>query len=163
MKRSFFFWLERLRITPKERFAVTLLLVVLVAVNVLRLLLSPAVPYSKETYRQAVKEFNLRSQRLRQERAGILARYQPAGNESAVKIDTVDRDSLSLQATEKININTAGADELETLPGIGAVYAGRIISYREEHGPFKSLEELVKVKGIGKKRLDKLKPFIKLE
>jgi comEA protein len=58
-----------------------------------------------------------------------------------------------------ININTAGRPELMQLPGIGNAYAERIIAYRKEHGPFSTLDELQKVKGIGKKRLEQLKPF----
>ena len=48
-----------------------------------------------------------------------------------------------------ININTAVAEELEKLDGIGPVLAGRIVEYREENGPFASLEDLMLVKGIG--------------
>jgi comEA protein len=60
----------------------------------------------------------------------------------------------------RININTAGKSELMKLPGIGAAYADRIIAYRTEHGRFTSVDELLRVKGIGKKKLEKLRPFI---
>ena len=46
--------------------------------------------------------------------------------------------------------------------GIGETYALRIVEYREANGKFNSVEELVHVKGIGKRTLDKIKPFIKL-
>jgi len=62
--------------------------------------------------------------------------------------------------TQKININTATAAELETLPGIGPVYAERIIAYRQEHGPFKDPAEIKKVKGIGQARYEQLKALI---
>lgn len=55
-----------------------------------------------------------------------------------------------------VDINTAGAEELEALPGIGPVLAGRIIEYRERHGPFGSLRDLLKVSGIGEKKLAEL-------
>ena len=59
-----------------------------------------------------------------------------------------------------ININKAGKEELERLPGIGPVTAGRIIRFRNQAGQFKSVEELVRVKGIGPKTISKLKPYL---
>ena len=53
-----------------------------------------------------------------------------------------------------IDINTATAAQLQTLPGIGEVIAQRIIDYRESHGPFRSVGELARVEGIGEKRLE---------
>lgn len=61
---------------------------------------------------------------------------------------------------EIININTASKAELMRLPGIGEVYAERIIIFREDHGPFPSVEALTNVKGIGKKTIERLKPFV---
>ena len=58
-----------------------------------------------------------------------------------------------------VNINTAAKKELDALPGIGEVLAQRIIDYRNAHGAFGSVDELVKVKGIGEKTLAKLKPY----
>jgi len=57
-----------------------------------------------------------------------------------------------------ININTATKDELVALPGIGPAKAQAILDYRKAHGPFKTVEELKEVKGIGAKRFEKLKP-----
>lgn len=53
------------------------------------------------------------------------------------------------EAAPLININTASADELEALPGVGQVSAQRIVEYRAANGPFTSVEDLKKVKGIG--------------
>ncbi len=62
----------------------------------------------------------------------------------------------------KISINTAQTDELDVLPGIGPALADRIVVYRKEHGPFKTVEDIKKVKGIGNKLLEKMLPFIEL-
>jgi len=55
-----------------------------------------------------------------------------------------------------IFINQAGKEEFMALPGIGEVLAGRIIDYREENGSFSSLEDLLNVEGVGKKRLEEI-------
>src|SRR5206468_6402980 len=57
-----------------------------------------------------------------------------------------------------VNINTASATDIETLPGIGAKTAARIVEYRQKNGPFKKVEELMNVRGIGEKNFLKLKP-----
>lgn len=59
-----------------------------------------------------------------------------------------------------VNLNTATAAQLESLPGIGAKTAQRILEYRQKSGGFKKLEELMNVKGIGEKSFLKLKPHI---
>lgn len=61
---------------------------------------------------------------------------------------------------ELLNINTASAEELQTLPNIGVQMAKRIITYREQHGKFASVDALQEVKGIGVKTLEKLRPFV---
>ena len=69
-------------------------------------------------------------------------------------------ETLAPSTPELLNINTASAEELQTLPNIGARMAQRIVDYREQHGKFASVEALQKVKGIGAKALEKLRPFV---
>lgn len=64
--------------------------------------------------------------------------------------------------TGPVNVNTAGLEELMTLDGIGEVKAAAIIEYRNENGAFSSVEELLKVKGIGEKTLAKIRNQITL-
>jgi len=67
--------------------------------------------------------------------------------------------SASSKAT-LVNINTADEAKLTSLKGIGPAKAKSIIQYRQEHGPFKTVDELKNVSGIGDKTLAALKPFI---
>ena len=61
-------------------------------------------------------------------------------------------------STAIVNLNTASASDLEGLPGIGAKTAARIVEYRQKNGPFKKVEELMNVRGVGEKSFLKLKP-----
>jgi len=63
----------------------------------------------------------------------------------------------------KVNINLAGASELDTLPGIGPVLAQRIIDYRQAHGPFSKPEDIKKVSGIGDTTFERLRDLITVE
>lgn len=58
-------------------------------------------------------------------------------------------------AMDKVNLNTATSSELQALNGVGEATAAAIIQYREENGMFKSVEDLVNVKGIGSKKVEK--------
>jgi competence protein ComEA len=65
---------------------------------------------------------------------------------------------LSTAAAAALNLNTATKDDLVTLPGIGPAKAQAIVDYRNQHGPFRSVDEVRKVKGIGEKLFLQIKP-----
>jgi len=173
MKRRIFFWIEKLKITPAERKAVSALIILLVVLGMINVALSPSVPFEGERYSKVEKQFKKRTALLKERRQKLMRRYQPSLKKTIATVvtDTVTQDTLADKRRKKhikytskttVNVNKAGIEALESLPGIGPVYAGRIIKYRQEHGGFKSVEELKKIKGIGEKRLETLKPFVKL-
>ena len=89
--------------------------------------------------------------------------YQPAVQEEntpAIPNQQEDAETPVGTASQIVNINTATVQDFESLPGIGPVMAQRIVDYRDEHGPFKSVEELTKVKGIGESKLEELLDLI---
>jgi competence protein ComEA len=62
----------------------------------------------------------------------------------------------------KVNLNTASAQQLTDVPGIGEKLASRIVEYRQKNGSFKNVQELMNVKGVGEKSLGKLEPFLSI-
>jgi competence ComEA-like helix-hairpin-helix protein len=64
------------------------------------------------------------------------------------------------QPSGVVNINTASAEELQLLPRVGPALAGRIIEFRESNGPFRTVDEILAVKGIGESSFEKLEPYI---
>jgi competence protein ComEA len=78
---------------------------------------------------------------------------QTSGQGSAARSD---------KAPVPVNLNSATISQLQTLPGIGAKTAERIVQYREKNGPFKKVEELMNVQGVGEKTFLRLKPQLTL-
>lgn len=76
--------------------------------------------------------------------------------------DKTKNSQLDTAKPATININKASQKELESLPGIGPVYAQRIIEYRQNNGPFQSKEQIKEIKGIGEKTFLKIKDLISI-
>jgi competence protein ComEA len=73
----------------------------------------------------------------------------------------VEADSQPDQAAVfRVDINRAAWPELAELPGIGEILAKRIVDYRQQHGPFRDPDEIARVRGIGPKKLEAIKPYL---
>lgn len=85
---------------------------------------------------------------------GIAAEVKESAFKRAITLDSVQ--------VAKIDINSADEQRLTELPGIGPATATKIFEYRKVNGPFKSVDDLLNVKGIGPKVLEKIRPFVSL-
>ena len=173
LKRKAFFWVERLQISRGERIGIALLLGIIVLLLAANLFLRRSYNYNQENYGQILAEFQKRNEAAEQEKAALIEKYSPGPEvnrtekvketEPAAPPSEEPSSTPETTASKIININTADLKTLQTLKGIGPTYAKRIIEYRQTNNGFDSIDELVNVKGIGEKRLENIRPYIKLE
>jgi competence ComEA-like helix-hairpin-helix protein len=83
-----------------------------------------------------------------------------AARSTAPEDSSAEAVSEGIDATGKLNINTATKEQLLDLPGVGEVTADRILTYRAETGKFSSIDALRAIKGMSKKKIENLKPLI---
>ena len=91
--------------------------------------------------------------------AGTVIWYGLSGGAAAMELTEPDRAALGAKAAG-LDINTAGAEELQELPGVGPVLAERIIAWRAENGPFTGPEDVMAVQGIGPATYEAMAPYI---
>jgi competence protein ComEA len=97
------------------------------------------------------------ARRLRDGELVVILALPVPGSTPVVRAGGVDVAPAAADPRPRININTASAEELEALPGIGEVIASRIIEYREEHGPFRSVDDLIHVQGISSRAIEEFR------
>ena len=86
--------------------------------------------------------------------------YVPEKGEDDDVTNLVLATNVSKAGEQKVNVNQATKEEIETLPGIGPAKAQAIIEYRDENGPFQQVEDLLQVNGIGEKTLENLREYV---
>ena len=92
--------------------------------------------------------------------AGTISVQRAAPEEAAESTQTVAEEAADATADDRLDLNTATAEELQELPGIGEVIAQRIIDYRELCGRFLDPEQLMEVDGIGRAKYEKLRELV---
>ena len=93
----------------------------------------------------------------------MMLAHRDAAAEQPVTVQTEENLPPEEIEVVQVDLNTAGMEELTTLPGIGEGLARRIINYRTEHGPFETAEELMAVSGIGEKKFEELREYITVD
>ena len=90
----------------------------------------------------------------------FVGRFTSKNNITLLNSSVVNTEESASVQSGKVNINTASANELQHLPGIGAVLAQRIVDYRNENGSFSDIYELCNVDGIGNKKFNDMQQYI---
>lgn len=158
-----------LNFTPSEKRAINLTVIVILAAGIIQLFK----PYSKNEIQYDYEASDSIFSRLTHQSKYLKNNpevghyvsngYNGSETNSTNFVSTEDSyDKSKVLKLKSININTALSTELQRLPRIGPAIAKRILEYRDKRGSFKSIEELLNIKGIGEKTLENIKPYLKL-
>lgn len=139
----FYRWQQRCALTRREGAALLTLSALLLLGLALRHLIEPAVPVRPDPLED----------RLFAEGSAAAARTAPPDSALAARSS----------APGRVDPNTATLAQLQELPGVGPALAGRIVAYRQAHGPFRRVADLTRVRGIGEKTLERLAPYLRIE
>ena len=170
MQRAWFFFTESLQITASERRVLLTLMSVFLLLTIANTVVPARTVYNDEWYEPIIAEFHERSRQKLAEHEVLMTRYT-AESPSATVAQIGQPSNASAQAlpasdsskAKQVCIQTAQEEELRQIPGIGPVMARRIVAYRHEHGPFRRVEELLGVSGIGPATLERMRPYITIE
>ena len=92
----------------------------------------------------------------------LVAMALGAATGPAVAAESDDGKAADSAPSGQIDLNKATAVELTAIPGVGNVIAERIVEFRDKQGPFRKVEDLLKVRGIGEKSFQKIRPYVKV-
>jgi len=149
-------FLDKLSFTPTERNVVIALVGAFLVGLGIRFIRSTGTEGTAFDYAEADSAFRRMSS------------YPPPGRSEATEKDAAPgadggEAGAVLPKAGSVHLNSAGKNELMSLPGVGETIAERILRYRMDHGPFTSVRDLLGVKGIGEKKLRRLAPFCVVE
>jgi len=111
---------------------------------------------------QIAQDINQASKLDDEQKIFVPAKQKTTVSSQVASAQTSDSQTNQTIATSKINLNQASVSQLESLPGIGSVYAQRIIELRTKLGRFSSADQLLEVSGIGERTLEKILPYFSL-
>ena len=100
------------------------------------------------------------ARRLRDGELIVILAFPDPGGTPTLPLPDAGSAAEVQESLVRININKATAEELEALPGVGEVIAGRIVAYREENGPFRSADDLIHVEGIADRAIDDMRELV---
>jgi comEA protein len=170
LRRRLYLFSERIGIRQSELALLLVLAVIALTAGLVNgFWPKPESPFSADDYAELRKEFHERAQRALHDDSIRTAKFHHPEAflaAEAKKDSTVENTGKAAKKGGKsfspVNINVASLAELEQIPGVGPKTAVAILELRQKIGPFTSVEQLTAVKGIGPKKLEKLKPHVTL-
>jgi len=151
-----------LSLTPTEKKAVIVLVLVIGCAGIVRLFQPMTIRSELYDYSRADSVFQRTNaaSRQRADSSAVLDNRQEDKHGVPVVTSFINQNDKQAPAPGSVDLNRASVSELELLPHIGPAMAKRIAAYRKSNGRFKSLQELKKIKGIGDKTFASIKPYL---